>query len=177
MAGNDLFKVFAKVVIEGDSQIASPGFGKDFRDRSSGSVGQTDYGNRLVVFLPDDDFVALRNLVEDGPHVAGKFRFGYPHCCHAFNHSGISTFSKNWLRHPSAGMGLRLAEDFPRDGVGAMPDSAISPAVVSLLSTTFGGAEAAEEGPFHLPLQPRPLRAGKSIRRESVYAGAAGNSN
>ena len=75
MICDDFFEIAPEVFIQRDRRVALLCLFEDFGNGTSATVWRADYGNRPVVFLLDDDFVATFDASEGGTDVAGKLGF------------------------------------------------------------------------------------------------------
>ena len=83
VTGDDLFEIFAKVLIEHNGRISLLGFGKNGGDRPSATMGRPYDSHRPMILPLHDHFAALLNLLQHSVQVAGEFGLRDSHRRHA----------------------------------------------------------------------------------------------
>jgi hypothetical protein len=93
VAGDDFFKVPAKIFIQRDRRLALPRLFQDFGDGPPAATRRTDQGHGPMIFLLDNYFASLFDLRQHRAYIAGKFGFCNAQCHPVFLLSIIAVYS------------------------------------------------------------------------------------
>src|SRR5580658_335295 len=80
---NDLFEIFAEVLIEHNGRISLLGFGKNVGDRPSATMRRPYDSHGPMILLLHDHLAAMLNLLQHSVQVAGEFGLRDSHRRHA----------------------------------------------------------------------------------------------